>query len=416
MHSYNNRKLEAMLHCNIATTSDLSLLKNSISRPKEQVAVYETLRYPYDTSLCSKLKDQFGDLAALSKTFKNARLAASQLGEWCADALWLFALDEEDSTQKAERKMERFFLRDHANRPVELLDQELARLGKVKEVVRQWTFAPPMFAGNSISPKVLLLHKYLNLIFEKPTDAKCIIFVTERYTARLLGQLFKSIGSPNMRLSLLMGSRQGEIGDIKFSFRQQIMTLIKFKKGELNCLVATSIAEEGLDIPDCNLVIRFDLYSTLIQYIQSRGRARHGNSKYIHMAEIGNQAHKQIISDVQLGEQVMRNFCEALPADRLLQGDKLDPDTALFREKHYRSYVEPETGATLNYGSSLVVLAHFIGCLVSQSLVESPLRMCLIALSPSETFQMQSLLVSHVLVKRVLFSGVCQYLGLKPSK
>lgn len=62
--------------------------------------------------------------------------------------------------------------------------------------------------------------------------------------------------------------------------------------------VATSIAEEGLDIPDCNLIIRsailsniaetrelklsdnrFDLYDTLIQYIQSRGRARHTNSR-----------------------------------------------------------------------------------------------------------------------------------------
>lgn len=46
-----------------------------------------------------------------------------------------------------------------------------------------------------------------------------------------------------------------------------------------NCFqFATSVAEEGLDIPDCNLVVRFDLYHTLIQYVQSRGRARHSDS------------------------------------------------------------------------------------------------------------------------------------------
>jgi endoribonuclease Dicer len=60
----------------------------------------------------------------------------------------------------------------------------------------------------------------------------------------------------------------------------------------------------------------------------------------------------------------MRQFCEALPADRLLQGDNCSMETALGNELHMRKYIDPETGATLTYGSSLVVLAHFLGCLV----------------------------------------------------
>ena len=60
----------------------------------------------------------------------------------------------------------------------------------------------------------------------------------------------------------------------------------------------------------------------------------------------------------------MRRFCEALPADRLLQGNDYDINTALAKERSMRKYVDPITGATLTYGSSLVVLAHFLGCLV----------------------------------------------------
>lgn len=230
------RELEAMLHCQIATASDLSLLRMSISRPDESLAVYGRLAYAYDTPLCSSLKAKFGDLEALAKFFRNAREAASQLGEWCADHLWRFVLDEEQAL-KVERKMERKFNRDSGNHPVEVLDAELSRLKEAKEIVKSWTFTEPDFSGNSLSPKVLLLHKYLSLIFEKPSDAKCIIFVKHRYTARLLAQLFSRMGAPNLRLDMLIGSRTGDIGDISFSFRQQILTLTKFRKGDINCLV-----------------------------------------------------------------------------------------------------------------------------------------------------------------------------------
>lgn len=230
------RELEAMLHSQIATTSDLSLLQMSISRPNESIAAYGRLAYAYDTPLCSSLKAKFGDLEALAKFFRNAREATSQLGEWCADRLWRFVLDE-DQALKVERKMERKFNRDSENCPVEVLDSELDRLKEAKEVVKNWIFAGPDVSGNSMSPKVLLLHQYLSLIFEKPSDAKCIIFVKHRYTARLLAQLFSQIGTPNLRLDLLIGSRTGAVGDISFSFRQQVLTLMKFRKGDINCLV-----------------------------------------------------------------------------------------------------------------------------------------------------------------------------------
>ncbi len=83
------------------------------------------------------------------------------------------------------------------------------------------------------------------------------------------------------------------------------------------------MAEEGLDIPDCNVIIRFDLYDTLIQYIQSRGRARQDGSEYIHMVEQFNTGHQLKMEFTKKHEQALRRFCEAMPEDRKLAGNDL---------------------------------------------------------------------------------------------
>lgn len=44
--------------------------------------------------------------------------------------------------------------------------------------------------------------------------------------------------------------------------------LIKFHSGEVNLLIATSVAEEGLDIPKCNFVIRYGHVANEISMIQ----------------------------------------------------------------------------------------------------------------------------------------------------
>jgi endoribonuclease Dicer len=160
-----------------------------------------------------------------------------------------------------------------------------------------------------------------------------------------------------------VGTRSGDAGDMNVSFRQQVLTMMNFRKGRLNCLFATSVAEEGLDIPDCNLVIRFDLYATLIQYIQSRGRARHTNSRYIHMCEDGNQEHHQIIREVRQNEGILKRFCKALPEDRLLTGNSFDMDYFLARERTHRVWTNPDTGAKLTYKMSLAVLSNFVDSL-----------------------------------------------------
>lgn len=220
--------------------------------------------------------------------------------------------------------------------------------------------------SSAVTDKVLRLQEYLGLQFERPTSQRCLVFVDRRDTARLLDMLFKRIGTSHMRSAYLIGGNN-ETDEDSFSFRQQVMTLIQFRKGELNCLFATSVAEEGLDVPDCNMVIRFSMAKTMIQYVQSRGRARQQNSKFLHMIEYGNSIHSNLMREVRYQEIAMRQLCQALPKDRKLVGNQDSLDALMSKEKFLRIYTDPATGAKLTYGNALVCLANFVSSIPSET-------------------------------------------------
>ena len=66
--------------------------------------------------------------------------------------------------------------------------------------------------------------------------------------------------------------QQGIVGAITgvFALQAQHEVLSQLKAGELDIVISTAVAEEGLDVKQCQLVIRFDLPSTLLAFVQSR--------------------------------------------------------------------------------------------------------------------------------------------------
>lgn len=71
--------------------------------------------------------------------------------------------------------------------------------------------------------------------------------------------------------------------------KEQKDTIRNFRQAALNLLISTSVAEEGLDIPECNLVVRYGLLTNEIAQKQASGRARARDSHYSVVAQKGGR-------------------------------------------------------------------------------------------------------------------------------
>lgn len=139
--------------------------------------------------------------------------------------------------------------------------------------------------------------------FRLQQNMKCIIFVNRIVTARSLSFILQKLELLRQwKSGFLVGVHSGA----KIMSRKTMNAIVeKFRSGELNLLVATSVGEEGLDIQTCCLVIRFDLPETVASFIQSRGRARMPRSEYAFLVDSGNEKELAIIDGFEKDESRM---------------------------------------------------------------------------------------------------------------
>ncbi|BAT80376.1 Endoribonuclease Dicer-like protein [Vigna angularis] len=157
-------------------------------------------------------------------------------------------------------------------------------------------------ADGKVTPKVQALIKIL-LKYQHTEDFRAIIFVERVVSALVLPKVFAELPSLSfVKCASLIGHNNSQ----EMRTHQMQDTISKFRDGRVTLLVATSVAEEGLDIRQCNVVIRFDLAKTVLAYIQSRGRARKPGSDYILMVERGNLSHEAFLRNARNSEETLR--------------------------------------------------------------------------------------------------------------
>lgn len=119
------------------------------------------------------------------------------------------------------------------------------------------------------------LYMLAHLPRDKCSTTRVIVFANLRATVQEIVVDLRDV--PGVRASEFIGqSTKAATSDADAvrgqNQRQQAEVLEKFNAGFLNVLVATSIAEEGLDIVEVDLIVLFDAVGSPIRFVQRCGR------------------------------------------------------------------------------------------------------------------------------------------------
>jgi len=121
-------------------------------------------------------------------------------------------------------------------------------------------------------PKIEELAVITELEMKQNPKAKIMTFCQFRETAATIIKRLNKISNVNAQIFVGQAIRSNSKGTSGLSQKEQKEIIEKFKSGEINVLAATSIGEEGLDIPEVSAVIFYEPIPSAIRKIQRAGR------------------------------------------------------------------------------------------------------------------------------------------------
>lgn len=138
------------------------------------------------------------------------------------------------------------------------------------------------------SDKVLTLIEILREFKARSKQEFCsIIFVDRRFTAKILYHILKVLTETEefnyIKPNFMVGYQNNPYNPTReglYIAKQNRKVVASFLAKEENLIISTNVLEEGIDIPNCSLVVKFDKPANYRSYVQSKGRARHCQSFY----------------------------------------------------------------------------------------------------------------------------------------
>jgi ERCC4-related helicase len=97
------------------------------------------------------------------------------------------------------------------------------------------------------------------------------VLVFAQYRDTILG-IQEALEAAGWSTGRFVGQATREKADPGMNQKAQARVLAEFRQGRFPILVSSSVAEEGLDVPDVDLVVFFEAVPSEIRAIQRRGR------------------------------------------------------------------------------------------------------------------------------------------------
>ncbi|MFC7114101.1 DEAD/DEAH box helicase [Natronoarchaeum sp. GCM10025703] len=140
-------------------------------------------------------------------------------------------------------------------------DQRLVSDPRIRQAMKD------VEAYDEIHPKFSRMHVLLAETLGIEQGERVIVFTESRDTAEILTEFLNE--NFDARRFVGQGDREGSDG---MTQNEQQETLDAFRNAEFEVLVSTSVAEEGLDVPEVDLVLFYEPVPTAIRSIQRKGR------------------------------------------------------------------------------------------------------------------------------------------------
>ncbi|MGC9514990.1 DEAD/DEAH box helicase [Methanocrinis sp.] len=120
-------------------------------------------------------------------------------------------------------------------------------------------------------PKLRAVKDLVEEQLRAKTDSRIMVFTNYRDTASSVLEFLKDSGDEIIKPVRFVG-QSSRVADEGLSQKKQAEILQKFRDGEFNVLIATSVGEEGIDIPATDMVLFYEPVPSEIRSIQRKGR------------------------------------------------------------------------------------------------------------------------------------------------